>query len=108
MAELNADGAPLAFEFVPGEDGSDVVKISGELDITTIDGLEAAVQPLIDRDPQRLVLDVSALRFADSSAIALWVKWSTIVRRLEIRDPQPLLRRVIDTMGLAQVLRVTP
>jgi hypothetical protein len=54
------------------------------------------------------VIDVSSLRFADSSAIALWVKWSTIVRGLEIHDPQPLLRRVIDSMGLAQTLQVTP
>jgi hypothetical protein len=30
------------------------------------------------------------------------------VRALEIHDPQPLLRRVIDSMGLAQTLQVTP
>ena len=98
----------MSFELVSSDDGSAVVKVAGELDITTIDDLEEAVRPILDRDPERLVIDVSSLRFADSSAIALWVKWATIVPGLEIRDPQPLLRRVIDSMGLAQTLRVTP
>ena len=98
----------MTFELVSSHDGSAVVKVAGELDITTIGNLEEAMQPILDRDPQRLVIDVSSLRFADSSAIALWVKWATIVPGLEIRDPQPLLRRVIDSMGLAQTLQVTP
>ena len=98
----------MSVELVSSDDADAVVKVTGELDITTIEELEGAVQPILDRGPQRLVIDVSSLRFADSSAIALWVKWSTVVRALEIRDPQPLLRRVIDSMGLAQTLRVTP
>src|SRR5690349_16620135 len=104
MAELNSNGAPMTFELVSADEGSTVVKVAGELDITTIEDLQEAVQPILDRDPQLLVIDVSSLRFADSSAIALWVKWSTLVPGLEIRDPQPLLRRVIDSMGLAQTL----
>jgi anti-anti-sigma factor len=108
MAELNANGAAMTFELVSSDERAAVVRVAGELDITTIEDLEQAVQPILERDPQRLVIDASSLRFADSSAIALWVKWSTIVPTLEIRDPQPLLRRVIDSMGLAQTLRVTP
>ena len=104
MAELNTNGAPMTFELVSADEGSAVVKVAGELDITTIGDLEEAVQPILDREPERLVIDVSS----DSSAIALWVKWSTIVRAVEIHDPQPLLRRVIDSMGLAQTLQVTP
>lgn len=108
MAELSAKGAPMTFELVTADDGSTVVKVAGELDITSIDNLEEAVQPILDRNPETLVIDASSLRFADSSAIALWVRWSTVVQRLEIRDPSPLLRRVIESMGLAQTLQVTP
>jgi anti-anti-sigma factor len=107
MAELNAGRAPMRFELLSSEDRSAIVKVEGELDITTIDDLEEAVKPIIAGDPERLVIDVSGLRFADSSAIALWVKWSSTVPRLELRDPSPLLRRVIDSMGLAQILHVT-
>jgi anti-sigma B factor antagonist len=98
----------MTFELASADDGSALVRVTGELDITSIEDLDEAVQPVIARGPQRLVIDVSSLRFADSSAIALWVKWSTAVRELEIREPQPLLRRVIDSMGLAQTLGVTP
>lgn len=108
MAELNGGVAPMTFELVCSGHGPPVVKVAGELDITSIEKLEQAVQPILDSGPERLVIDASSLRFADSSAIALWVKWSLIVRRLEIRDPPVLLRRVIDSMGLAQTLRVTP
>jgi anti-anti-sigma factor len=108
MAEVNGDGASMTFELLPAEGSARIVKLDGELDITTIDDLDEAVKPIIAADPDRLVVDVSGLRFADSSAIALWVKWSTAVRTLEIRDPSPLLRRVIDSMGLAQTLGMKP
>jgi anti-anti-sigma factor len=108
MAEVNGDGASMTFELLPADGSARIVKLDGELDITTIDDLDEAVKPIIDADPERLVVDVSGLRFADSSAIALWVKWSSTVRALEIRDPSPLLRRVIESMGLAQTLGVTP
>jgi anti-anti-sigma factor len=98
----------MTFEVLAADDNSAVVKVSGELDITTIGGLEEAVQPIIDTGPERLVIDVGAVRFADSSAIALWVKWASSVRQIEIHDPSPLLRRVIDSMGLGETLRVTP
>ena len=56
--------------------------------------------------PARLVVDVSELRFADSSAIALWVRWAARVPEFELRDPSPLLQRVVTAMGLAEKLAV--
>ena len=46
------------------------------------------------------------MRFADSSAIALWVRWAGAVSEFELLDPPPLLRRVINAMGLADKLGV--
>ena len=82
--------------------------VSGELDVANIDALEAAVAPVIERRLQRLVLDVGELRFADSSAIALWVRWATAVDEVEVRDPSPLLRKVITSMGLGGRLQLRP
>ena len=72
------------------------------------DELAAAVDPVIADSPARLVLDVSGLRFADSAAIALWVRWANDVGELELRHPSALLRRVIETMGLAERLHPRP
>ena len=74
--------------------------------MSQISPLEAAVAPVIDTKPERLVVDVSALRFADSSAIALWVRWAANVGEIELREPSPLLRRVITSMGLGEKLGV--
>jgi anti-anti-sigma factor len=90
-------------------DGGTVhVKLSGELDLGNIDAIDAAVAPAIADEPARLVIDAAELSFADSSAIALWLRWAATVSCLELRDPSPLLRRVVTKMGLSEKLGVTP
>ena len=98
----------MKFDVVEGDDRSLTVTVSGELDITNIDTLAAAVAPALEREPARLIIEVSDLRFADSSAIALWVQWATSVPDVELRDVPPLLRRVVESMGLGSTLKVSP
>ncbi len=102
----HGDGTQVTFDIDTGQPGTAVVTLNGELDIANIQPLELAVSSIIEAKPQRLVVDVSGLRFADSSAIALWVRWAASVE-IELRDPSPLLRRVITSMGLGQKLKVT-
>jgi len=108
MEELSQNGEPV-MNFDVSADGNEsaTVTVSGELDIANVDRLEEAVAPIIERRPRRLVVDVAALRFADSSAIALWVRWASHVEEIELRACSPLLRRVIESMGLEEKLRPT-
>jgi anti-anti-sigma factor len=80
-----------------------VVALDGELDIATVQPLSAAVAAELTAET-RLVIDVENLRFVDSSGIALWVAWSRAVARIEIRNAGPLVIRVVQTMGLTDVL----
>jgi anti-anti-sigma factor len=98
----------MEFEVVEAGDRTVKVTVSGELDITNIDALASGVAPALEHEPARLVIDVRDLRFADSSAIALWVKWAATVPEIELRDVPPLLRRVVDSMGLSETLKVAP
>ena len=108
MAGLDAKSTgQMSFDLNHAGDGL-TVTINGELDITNVDALEAAVGSALERHPERLIVELSGLRFADSSAIAVWVRWSTAVHRIELRDVSPILRRVIDSMGLADTLNVKP
>ena len=109
MADLEPEEAgPADFNLERLPDGSTLVTVRGELDISSADQLHAAVGPVIERHPERLIVDAKELQFADTSAIAVWVRWSEIVRELEIRNPPPLLRRVIETMGLSNTLPIKP
>jgi anti-anti-sigma factor len=109
MAGLDANStAAMSFDLARAGDDGLTVTINGELDITNVDALQAAVGAALERHPGRLIIELSGLRFADSSAIALWVRWSTAVHEIELRHVSPILRRVIDSMGLAETLNVKP
>lgn len=109
MGELGTGAAaPLRLDIGQDEDGAPLLRLAGEIDMTNARELDARVAPIIAGSPDRLVVDLSQLEFADSSAIALLVKWANLVKQVEVREPSELLRRVIARMGLADRLQVRP
>ncbi len=100
--------APATVEVTAVADGAVTVRIGGELDMSSVDRCEAELRQALADTPSRLIVDVGDVSFADSSAIAMWVRWAGVVPQFELRDPSPLLRRVIRTMGLGEKLGVTP
>jgi anti-anti-sigma factor len=96
----------ISFDVAVDGDQHATVTIAGELDMSGIEPLAARVQGALDGGVTRLTVDVGAVRFADSSALALWVRWASVARQFELRDPPPLLRRVIAAMGLNEKLGV--
>jgi anti-anti-sigma factor len=98
--------ADMTFDVAEVGDRTVKVTLGGELDITNVEAVASAVAPALEHEPEHLIIEVRDLRFADSSAIALWVQWATSVPDIELREVSPLLRRVVDSMGLSQTLRV--
>jgi anti-anti-sigma factor len=108
MEELEGQSEQLiSFDVVIDSEHHATVRIDGELDMSGIDPLAARVDEVLADGVTSLTVDVGGVRFADSSAIALWVRWSSAVEEFELRDPPPLLRRVIGAMGLAEKLGAT-
>jgi anti-anti-sigma factor len=109
MDDVGAHEMPeMAFDVAETDAETVTVTISGELDLGNIERLDEAAARIIERRPARLVLELGDLRFADSSAIALWVRWARAVDRIELRGASPLLRRVVTTMGLTETLELKP
>lgn len=109
MDSPSKDPGPLSsFDVIVDRPGHATVTIAGELDMSGIDPLATRVASVLEGGVESLTVDVTDVRFADSSAIALWVRWAGEVRELELREPPPLLRRVIEAMGLGDRLGLEP
>jgi anti-sigma B factor antagonist len=107
MAELDPAGQDLVVVQVREEDGLPVVCLSGELDIAGIGHARAAIDAAMASHPGRLVLDASGLRYMDSSGIALLVWAARKTPEVQVRNPSPVVNRLIEMTGLSEVLRIT-
>jgi anti-anti-sigma factor len=89
-------------------DGTEVVQISGELDLATVPRLEEA---LADRGGRvRVVVDAAALTFVDVVGVEALVRCHSRLASaggaLLVTNPPPLLRRVLELTGLEGSLPV--
>jgi anti-sigma B factor antagonist len=106
MAELNpADQAPAVAD-VRDESGTPVIWLSGDLDMTSIPQVRAAIDAALASHPGHVVLDASGLEYMDSSGIALLASVACKAREVQVRNPTFIVRRLIELTGLSQILRI--
>jgi anti-anti-sigma factor len=109
MAPLGeGDTATVAIEETRAEDGTISLRITGELDLSNVDSLRPTLDSLVGSGPDVVVFDLGDLDFMDSSGIALLVETAGRVGRVEIHQPSTIIRRVIESTGLADVLHLDP
>jgi anti-anti-sigma factor len=80
------------------------LRLSGELDLATVPDLDAALRPMAEAGGE-ITIDVSALRFMDSSAVQLLIRTLQGLKqrgRVVLLRPMTSVRRLIDVMGLAR------
>jgi anti-sigma B factor antagonist len=105
-----SDDAHLRDEPVLGIDASGdalVVRLGGDLDLYNVEVVRAGLAGAIDRSPARLVVDLSAVEFLDSTALGALVDAH---RRqpggLRIASPQDAIRRALHVSGIDRHLAV--
>ena len=107
MAELDGERhAELVIDTAVDQAGARVVIVSGELDISNAASLEATVAAVTAERPRRLIFDLSGLRFMDSAGIAVLIGATAKVDAVQLRDPSPIVRRVVELTGLSSVLHI--
>src|SRR6476619_4854814 len=100
MAELGSERpAEAVIDTRTDSDGAQIVVVSGEIDMSNVGGLEATVEEIALRRPARLVFDLSGLRFMDSAGIAVLLNAASRIDTIELRDPSPPVRRVVELTG---------
>ena len=103
------DGALLECRFALG-DGSAVLYVAGELDVSSAPALQHAVARSLDGQGGAFRLDVRGLRFMDSSGAKALVhahnRVESLGRHFVVVSPTRPVRRVLDVLGLDQVLDI--
>jgi anti-anti-sigma factor len=93
---------------VAAGDAGPVMMLSGEADITNVDQLEDALNAQITAGARILTVDLSGLRFADSTAIVALVQAGRTLKarrgRLELTNPQSALAQTLALMGVVESL----
>jgi anti-anti-sigma factor len=107
MAELDSESpAEVVIETRFDPAGVPIVTVTGDLDISNARALEQAVASITAERPQRLIFDLSGLRFMDSAGIAVLIGAMDKVGAVHVRDPSPSVRRVLELTGLTGVLSI--
>ena len=91
--------------------GTTTVFVQGEIDIATAPNLRQALAEAIAARPSRLVVDLSATTFLDcSGARAIIDTHHHIIGGCQIilRAPAPMVRKVIELIGLHQICLIEP
>jgi anti-anti-sigma factor len=102
-----AETAPLRVTVTDGTSGP-VVELVGELDLSNVESLDDILAQVLEAHPARITLDVTGLRFMDSSGLALLLRTNVAVESLTLVHPSELIRRVIEGTGLTEILRMEP
>jgi len=80
------------------------VHVTGEVDLTSAPRLEQAIRELIDGGVRRLIVDLSDVRFMDSTGLRVlmssYKRLTEVGGALVLGRPSEAVKRVLDVSGL--------
>lgn len=93
---------------IESREGSIVVTLGGELDLYNADEVRAALAEAISEQPARIVVDMAAVEFVDSTALGVLIEARSRLGRdgLLLAAPQIETRRTLQVSGLDRHLPV--
>ena len=93
---------------VESAEGEDVLRLGGELDLSTVGHLRSAVEERLPIGGD-LVLDVSELHFVDSTGLQeiLNLAGRLSPGRIVLRQPSAIVRKLLRVTGLENTQRIT-
>jgi anti-sigma B factor antagonist len=84
-------------------DGAVVVALAGELDLYNVGEVRTALLACCDEQPDRLIVDLSEVKFIDSTALGVLIEARSRLserRRFMLASPQLATRRALEVSGL--------
>ncbi len=107
MAEHVSDAGRLLTVKVIGGPDETVIRVGGELDLSSVDVLDEALSNVLSKDDvDVLVFDLEELSFMDSSGIAALLRVVARGVGVLLRKPSRLVREIIATTHLDATLKI--
>jgi anti-anti-sigma factor len=75
--------------------------------MTSVIQARAAIDAALAARPARVILDASGLQYMDSFGIALLVLATQLTQEVQVRNPAPIVRQLIELTGLSDLLLIT-
>jgi anti-sigma B factor antagonist len=110
MAELEAEPPTVRVEVEVHADptGVQIVALSGELDCSNAESLQERLGSMPPQPAQPLIFDLTGLRFMDSAGIAVLISATNRASGVSLRNPSPVIRRVLEATGLSDLFSIEP
>ena len=107
---MTADATEFTVQFGT-RDGAATVVVSGELDLATVESLRNRVQSVVEHSDGDVVLDMSGVRYMDSSGLSVVLEIRDLLerseRRLVIAEPSESVTAILTICGLTDLIPVT-
>lgn len=92
-------------------EGARLLSVSGEIDLSNVDTVAAAISDAIPSDASLVIVDLSETTYLDSTGLAMLFRFSERLGyvRQELRlvvPPDSPIRRVLELTNLDRVIRV--
>lgn len=96
---------------IRSENGAAIARLKGEIDHHTAKELRTELDRfIINMQPEVFAIDFADISFMDSSGIGLIMGRSKLMKEcggvLEVRNPQPYIRRVMKLSGIERIVKV--
>ena len=93
-----------------GAEGGQIVRVAGEVDLRTSPQLRTLLLQVIEKQPQRLIIDLAGVSYMDSSGVGTMVEIKRLVERkggqVVLANLQPRVRAVFEITQLDKFFTV--
>jgi anti-anti-sigma factor len=94
------------------EESQQVVRLRGEVDMGNGASLEASLANVLTDGSGDVVIDLSELRFMDSTGLRVllgaWKEAGKLGRTMVLRSPRPSVATLLAVSGVDQILTIEP
>jgi anti-sigma B factor antagonist len=103
---------PASSNTTPGEKHSNVLPLKGEVDLHVSPAVTASLNELIDKKPERLVVDLTDVNYIDSAGLAALIQAMQKVEsyggKFRLAGLQETVRSIFEISRLDQVFQIFP